>query len=355
MEVSGRGIVAISEEKRRALRHFESCRTAGKGCRIVHCRQCDTTMVLYNPCNKRGCPKCYRKNQIRWLEKARARILPTGHEHLVFSIPSCYTQRWLADPRMVIAGLFESVNSVMKQLESMSGLTLAWMLVFQSHGRGMSYKPHIHCLLADGGVDGAGEWKPLGVLPIQRMTRLLAEEYSDTMELFERPETTGWSVYHGRHESTGENLIGYLAHTMVGVVMSVEQELEVDQDQRKISFEDRHGGILQKTTLEESVFVERYLMHIPPERAVTVRSFGLYSNRHRDQLEELRRKMRDRRAQEQQSEEEPLYGELCPCCHAPMYEILAAGPWETVNYQRFGFSQGPPEHGAYTTRTGQTH
>lgn len=351
VEVSGSGLIAISDEKRRAVGQFQSCRTAGKGCRIVHCRQCDTSMVLYNPCNKRGCPKCHRKNQLRWLDKARARILPTGHEHLVFSIPGCYTQRWLADPRSVIAGLFASVNAVIKQLESLSGLTLAWMLVFQSHGKGMSYKPHIHCLLADGGLDANGEWKPLGVLPIQKMTRLLAEEYSESMELFEKPENKGWSVYAARHESTGEKVIGYLAHTMVGVVMSVEQELEVDHEHHRISFQDSHGGSIQKTTLDETVFVERYLMHIPPERAVTVRSFGLYSNRHSDDLEEIRRNMREHNPMDEEATQPLDYGELCPCCHAPMYEILAAGPGEAVNYQKYGFNHGPPEHGAYTTRT----
>ena len=150
VEVSQSGQVAVSDEHRRALGHFQGCRTAAKGCRIVHCDQCQTTMVLYNPCNHRGCPKCYQKNQLRWLEKARGRILPTTHLHLVFSIPGRYVQQWLADRKSLTSRLFEAVDSVIKDWEQSMGLRTGRMLVFQSHGRGMSYKPHIHCLMADG-------------------------------------------------------------------------------------------------------------------------------------------------------------------------------------------------------------
>ena len=304
-------------------------------------------MVLYNPCNHRGCPKCYQKNQLRWMEKAQGRILPTTHLHLVFSIPGRYVQQWLADRKGLTSRLFEAVDQVIKDWEQSLGLRTGRMLVFQSHGRGMSYKPHIHCLMADGGLDIAGQWKPLGELPLKKLTQSLSEYFVDD-ELFEPVANDGWSVYVTRHGGSGEQIIGYLAHTMAGVVVSIDQGMSIDQENQTISFEDGHGGGVLRTTLKQTTFLERYLSHIPPERTVTVRYYGLYSNRHREELEAIRRLLEESRPKNQENDPPP-YQDLCPCCQAPMHLILVAYAGQSVNYAKYGFIQGPPEHREYRT------
>lgn len=352
VEVSKSGRVAVTREQERALREFQSCRTPAKGCRILRCEDCNTSLVLFNPCNKRGCPKCAQKNQLQWLQKVKGRILPTGHLHLVFSIPGFYTNQWMMDRKALISRLFKGVDAVLKEVEDDRGLLLGRMLVFQSHGRGMSFKPHIHCLLADGGLDSERKWCPLGPLPLEQMARSLRDHFRDLGPIPQDTEVSsdpeGWSVYQRRHEGSGEKIAAYLAHSMAGVVLRMDKEPKVDRQEGLVTFEDRHEGVVQTTTLKETTFVERYLRHIPPERAVVVRYYGLYSNRHRDDLAIVLLLLHRYKTPEDHSDVEGEgFTEMCPCCHKPMRAVLIALAGQLINYQNYGFNKGPPKHREY--------
>ena len=87
--------ITLTASMAHALENMKKCRTIEKGGRVLYCPDCKTSMVLYNPCNKRGCPICYRKNQLQWQKKASHKILPVTHYHLTFSIPESYTGVWL--------------------------------------------------------------------------------------------------------------------------------------------------------------------------------------------------------------------------------------------------------------------
>lgn len=124
---------------------MHTCRTAVRGGRIVQCPKCYTRTIIYNPCNTRGCPICSSRNKVLWQKKVSKKLLPVSHYHLVFSIPSAFTTTWLRNKKRVAEILFKSVSKVIAELRASTGLLCGSALDFQSHGRGMSYKPHIHC------------------------------------------------------------------------------------------------------------------------------------------------------------------------------------------------------------------
>lgn len=341
VDVSSSGSIRLTGESRRVLGHFRKCRTAANGCRILKCDPCNLTMVVYNPCNKRGCPKCAKKLQMVWLEKVKNRILATGHSHLVFSLPGVYARDWMTNPRKLIRKFFKAVAAIMKDLEKSTGLQLGWILVFQSHGRGMSFKPHIHCLLTGGGLDANDQWHPLGDLPLEQMAQSLEQHITEGGD--GHGQSQGWSVYQTRHENSGEAIVGYLAKTMAGLVVS---ESEMERKDELVVFEDRHEGVVRRTKLRETTFVERYLRHIPPAKTVMVRYFGLYSNRHRDKLK-IAREFLGHSKDLHPSLDKVLFIEPCPCCHGPMHAILATHSGYKVRYENYGFIHGPPAHREY--------
>jgi hypothetical protein len=285
------------------------------------------------------------------MAQARKRILPTGHHHLVFSIPQKYTSEWLRDQRSIISRLFRSVDRALKDWTDEIGLKAGWLLVFQSHGRGLSYKPHIHCLLSDGGLDGQGVWKTLGVVPLGRLAKALSEYFQDGDELFDPQSKEGWSVHGTVHEGSGDRVIGYLGQSMAGVVMALERGWEHDAESAVVRFEDLHGRSPLMTSLKETTFLERYLAHIPPRRAVTVRYYGIYANRHRQDFE-LAMSQMHRTENRSEAKAEELLVENCPCCHRPMHTIRIVEPGEVVDFRKYGYTKGPPEHGHYVTNLG---
>lgn len=322
------GEVIAAPEKTKYLKDYQECRTAAKGGRVLHCVECGTYAVAYNACNRRGCPVCSPKNQLNWQVKTKDRLLATGHKHLVFSFPERYTEEWGKHPKAVIQEMMSGVRKVLRKLERQYKLTLGAILVFQSHCQGLAKKAHVHCVLTDGGLDEQESWKPLGQLPLTEMTKWLKKE------LKARPEDKGWRIHESRHESSGEAAVQYLGHRLHGAVVSAK---EVTRREDGLLEVKTRGGVV---VLSESVFVRRYLDHIPAKGTMLVRRCGLYSNRQNPRLEVARGLLGMEVGKEAAQEQE-----LCPRCKGKLETVMNSRIRPLVfDHERLGFGVDPPQH-----------
>ena len=223
-----------------ALENMEKCRTAEKGGQVLFCPDCNTGMILYNPCNKRGCPICYLKNQMQWQKKAERRLLPTTHYHLTFSIPEIYTGIWLRNKKEVMDSLFIAVREAIAVIGKETELLLGSILAFQSHGRGMSYKPHMHCVLSGGGLDRDMNWVELQNIPTRKMEQITEETFeneiqkrlqSDMEAQVVKKKAKQYRIYTGIHKGSGKNIIEYLSRSRHGVVIDMGQEFSLNSRQ----------------------------------------------------------------------------------------------------------------------------
>jgi len=336
--------ITLTASVAHALENMKKCRTAEKGGRVLFCPDCKTSMILYNPCNKRGCPICYRKNQLQWQKKAERKLLPATHYHLTFSLPETYTGIWLKNKEEVMDSLFIAVREAIAVIGQESGLLLGSLLVFQSHGRGMSYKPHMHCVLSGGGLDSEKKWAELKNIPTRKMEQITEETFEEELKKRLKSDVEvrdikakQYRIYTGIHEGSGKHIIEYLSKSRNGVVIDMGQELNIVGE--SIEFKETDGGVERNTRLNKSTFIERYLNHIPLEGSVVARYYGLYSNRHKEEL---------RIAKEQVgNDEEELepYKELCPKCKQEMIVIEIIKKHEKYLFKKYGSNQGPPGHG----------
>src|ERR1700745_243672 len=67
---------------------IERCRTAALGGHVARCEGCAHTVIAYNSCRNRHCPKCQGAATREWLTEREAELLPVGYFHLVFTLPS---------------------------------------------------------------------------------------------------------------------------------------------------------------------------------------------------------------------------------------------------------------------------
>ena len=318
--------VIVSDQKRRYIADYGQCRTVAKGCQIFHCDDCHRSAVVYNPCNRRGCPVCAKKNQRAWLESVKSRLIPTGHLHLVFSFPEEITDRWRKNPRETIGQLFQTVNRAIKKLERLKELRIGRMLVFQSHGRGLSYKAHVHCLMTDGGLNDDGQWEKLGVLPLVQMGNWIRQSLPGTEEL------KGFSIHQSRYERSGAGVAVYLSQKQIGQIVKAEN---LEKTSESIEVSDRSG----KTRLGVDNFIQRYLDHVPEKGTVMVRHYGLYSNREVE--------WRKKAMEVLQVEEPPKEADFEPCCPHCQTVMRLLGVWkayEPKSFEPWGFESHPPEH-----------
>jgi Transposase zinc-binding domain len=67
---------------------IESCRTAALGGHVARCENCPHTVIAYNSCRNRHCPKCQGAAARQWLAEREADLLPVPYYHLVFTLPA---------------------------------------------------------------------------------------------------------------------------------------------------------------------------------------------------------------------------------------------------------------------------
>jgi hypothetical protein len=77
----------VSLDQLNVMSAIERCRTAALGGHVERCEKCLYTVVAYNSCRNRHCPKCQGAAAQEWLAEREAELLPVPYFHVVFSLP----------------------------------------------------------------------------------------------------------------------------------------------------------------------------------------------------------------------------------------------------------------------------
>ena len=67
---------------------IERCRTAALGGHVARCEnaRCAYTVIAYNSCRDRHCPKCQATASQEWLAERGAELLPVQYFHVVYTL-----------------------------------------------------------------------------------------------------------------------------------------------------------------------------------------------------------------------------------------------------------------------------
>src|SRR6478609_8153095 len=78
----------ISLGQLKVMSAIERCRTAALGGHVERCEKCSHTVIAYNSCRNRHCPKCQGAAAREWLAEREAELLPVPYYHVVFTLPA---------------------------------------------------------------------------------------------------------------------------------------------------------------------------------------------------------------------------------------------------------------------------
>ena len=84
----------VSLDQMKVMSAIERCRTAALGGHVARCENgaCAYTVVSYNSCRNRRCPKCQGAAAQKWLAAREAELLPVGSSTLSLRYPvNCAT------------------------------------------------------------------------------------------------------------------------------------------------------------------------------------------------------------------------------------------------------------------------
>jgi Putative transposase/Transposase zinc-binding domain len=358
----------VSLDQMKVMSAIERCRTAALGGHVMRCEGCTCTVIAYNSCRNRHCPKCQGAAAREWLAERAAELLPVGYFHLVFTLPGPIADIAYQNKAVIYDLLFKAAAEATltiaadpKHLGARIGITA----VLHSWGSAMTHHPHVHMIVPGGGLCDKGErWiacRPTFFLPIRVLSRrfrrlflemLAAAHEADRLKFFgDHAALTDrtlfaaflaplrkveWVVYAKKPFGGPQAVLAYLSRYTHRVAISNRRLISANGTGVTFKWKDYRieGHARYKTmTLPIHEFIRRFLMHVLPKGFHRIRHYGLFANGNRAENVALARKLlaMPPSVSEPDTSFKPdqprTLPRPCPCCGGRMIiiEVFARG------------------------------
>ena len=302
----------VSHAQLKVMNAIEACRTAGLGGHVARCENgaCGHTVIAYNSCRNRHCPKCQGSQALAWMQARKAELLDVAYFHVVFTLPAQIGDIAYTNKAVIYDLLFKASPETMltiaadpKHLGAKIGITS----VLHTWGSALTHHPHVHMIVTGGGISPDGsKWigsRPNYLVPVEvlsalfrrRMLEMLkAAHDADRLRFFgdnaHLADTVAfkawlaplraidWFVYAKRPFAGPEQVLAYLSRYTHRVAISNSRLVSADASSVAFKFKDYRleGPERDKTmTLQTGEFIRRFLMHVLPKGFHRIRHYGL--------------------------------------------------------------------------------
>ena len=353
----------VSLGQLRVISAIKACRTAALGGHVARCEDaaCGHTVIGYNSCRNRHCPKCQGSAAREWLAEREAELLNVPYYHMVFTLPAPVADLAYQNKDVIYDIVFRASAETMltiaadpKHLGARIGITS----VLHTWGSAMTHHPHVHMIVPGGGISLDGtRWvscKPGFFLPVRVLSRLyrrlflemlIAAHKSDALQFFNDHAGLAdfktfaawvsalrqieWVTYAKRPFGGPEPVLAYLSRYTHRIAISNRRLVAWDDTGVTFKWKDYRidGPDRYKVmTLSVAEFIRRFLMHVLPKRFHRIRHYGLFANGARAQNIARARELLSMVAPESKpattpSDEDTVHTPRCPCCGCRMIII----------------------------------
>jgi hypothetical protein len=308
--------VSLSSAQRRVMTAIERCRTAVLGGHVEQCTQCGHRRVWYNSCRDRHCPQCQSLARAAWITDRKAELLDCDYFHVVFTVPSPIADLALQNKAVVYGILFRAVAATLRTIAADPrhlGAVIGFFAVLHPWGQTLVHHPHLHCVVAGGGLSFDGtRWmacRPGFLLPVRVLSRLFRRLFLTQLEaafdtgrlrffgsliaLHDRraflahlrpARQAEWVVYAKRPFAGPQQVLDYVGRYTHRVAISNDRIHDIDHGQVRFTYKDyrRDSGQAVKTmTRAAPEFMRRFFLHVLPLGFHRIRYYGFLGPRHR--------------------------------------------------------------------------
>ena len=308
---ANRGHVSLDQLK--VMSAIERCRTAALGGHVARCENvaCGHTLIAFNSCRNRHCPKCQTAASRRWLADREAELLPVPYFHVVYTLPSKLRDIAYQNKRLVYDLLMKAAAETTlaiaadpKRLGARIGITA----VLHTWGSALTHHPHVHMIVPGGGLSLDGtRWissrsnflvhvNVLARLFRGKMLAMLVDAHDAgqlkffnthagladkrTFKRFIAPLRRIQWVVHCKASFAGpEQVLRYLSRYTHRVAISNRRLVAADDTGIAFRWKDYRvngPGRWKTMRLHPHEFIRRFLLHLLPKGFHRIR---LYSNK----------------------------------------------------------------------------
>jgi Putative transposase/Transposase zinc-binding domain len=302
------GHVSLAQLK--VMNAIESCRTAALGGHVARCEDCAHTIIAFNSCKNRHCPKCQGAAARTWMEEREAELLPVPYFHVVFTLPSAIGSIAYQNKHVIYELLFKASAETMQTIAADPkhlGARLGITAVLHTWGSAMTHHPHVHMIIPGGGLSSDGkQWiaaKPNFFLPVLVLSKLFRRLMLEKLvashkggklafygehailadpiafaKLLKPLKRTRWFVYSKRPFAGPKAVLAYLSRYTHRVAISNGRLIGADENGITFRVKDYRidGPDRYKTmTLAPGEFIRRFMLHVLPKGFHRIRHYGL--------------------------------------------------------------------------------
>jgi Putative transposase/Transposase zinc-binding domain len=353
----------VSLDQMKVMSAIERCRTAALGGHVARCEDCSHTVIVYNSCRNRHCPKCQGAAAQQWLAEREADLLPVGYFHVVFTLPAAVADIAYQNKAAIYDILFTASAETMiaiaadpKHLGARIGITA----VLHTWGSAMTHHPHVHMIVPGGGIAADGSrWvscRPNFFLPVQVLSRLFRglvlaklrsahqagrlkffgdHAHLDDARAFKAYlaplRNTAWVVYAKRPFGGPQAVLAYLSRYTHRVAIANSRLIAFDNNSVSFKYKDYRieGPDRYKVmTLATNEFIRRFLIHVLPKGFHRIRHYGLLASGNRAaniaqarKLLAVPSRLKEPEIAQAGADKARVLPRPCPCCGGRMMII----------------------------------
>jgi hypothetical protein len=356
------GHVSLGQLK--VMSAIESCRTAALGGHVARCEKCAHTIIAYNSCRNRHCPKCQGVAAREWLAEREAELLPVPYFHVVYTLPAAIRDIAYQNKAVIYDLLFKASAEATLKIAATPrhlGARIGFMSVLHTWGSALTHHPHVHMVVPGGGLSPDGsKWiacRPRYFLTVEVLSALFRRLFLEMLiaahdagrlqffgghvrladktafEAYLTPlRKIDWVVYAKEPFAGPEQVLRYLSRYTHRIAISNRRLLSAGENGVTFKYKDYRiegPGRYKTMTLATDEFIRRFLIHVLPAGFHRIRYYGLLaSGKRADNIARAREllavpllpieaiKAASTDANEPQTPEHP-----CPCCGGRMVII----------------------------------
>src|SRR5437870_7695258 len=360
----------VSLDQLKVMSAIARCRTVALGGHVARCEDCANTVIAYNSCRNRHCPKCQGAAAKEWLAEREAELLPVGYFHLVFTLPGPIADVAYHNKAAIYGLLFTvaaettlAIASDPKRLGARIGITA----VLHTWGSALTHHPHVHMIVPGGGLSlDNTRWVAsrsdflVRVNVLARLFRgkmlamLLAAHDAGQLKFFNTHAGLAdkrtfkrfigplrhikWVVYCKAPFAGPKQVLRYLSRYTHRVAISNRRLMAADDNAIAFRWKDYRSngpGRWKTMRLHPHEFIRRFLIHVLPKGFHRIRHYGLLAGANRAENIATARILLDVAPPAVEAQEQPdvvpdsprVLPSPCPCCGARMIviEVFARG------------------------------
>ena len=297
---------------------IERCRTAALGGHVARCESeaCGHTVIAYNSCRNRHCPKCQGATAREWLAEREAELLPVPYFHVVYTLPAPIADIAYQNKAVIYHLLFKASAETTLTIAANPkrlGARIAITSVLHTWGSAMTHHPHVHMIVPGGGLSPDGSrWiacRPNYFLPVQVLSALFRRLMLSSLRIAHKAgklrffgdhagladgkafaaflgpwAKADWIVYAKQPFGGPQEVLRYLSRYTHRVAISNHRLLAADANGVTFRYKDYQiegPGRYKTMTLDTHEFIRRFLMHVLPKGLHRIRHYGLLANANR--------------------------------------------------------------------------